>query len=262
MSAQKIYKQLFAKQHNLIEKLKKELDNNRNEYPSDLVTEIIEKKEETIPYLLEMLKTFIKERPRNWDVTEWIGGILAAFILAKCKEQQAFPLLIELCSLPYEVIDDLMGGLITENLSMLLASTFNGDLKALYDVITNQYLETHVRDAALRSHLILYRYNVLSREQFIDILHQLFKELTNDFSLVPTILVDITSTIKAVELLPYIEFYFEYWLVDLEYLDLDWVKTEFNKTDEQSRFDLETDSFVDCVHNIKKDLQWVFSKQD
>ena len=141
-------------------------------YPKEIIDRIIQEKELATPKLLEIATRFVEYPPFQMasQSDEWRLGIISLFILAKLKEKQAFPLIVKLCELPPHASEHVLGDVLTESLHAMLASTYNGNLQELNRIATNQYLNEYARGAAMGAHLILYKYEIISREQLIQIL--------------------------------------------------------------------------------------------
>ena len=136
------------------------------------------------------------------------------YLLAQLKEQRAFPLIIKICELPPFVCEYLLGDVLTESLYALLASTFNGNLQELNRIATNQYLNEYARGAAIGAHLILYKHEIISRKQLIQIMKNWFADFVHDYSYIPSKLIDCCNHIHATELTQEIETYFDLDLAD------------------------------------------------
>ena len=160
-----------------VQELQKRLANQDADYPSDLVEKIIEQREHAVPKLLTILEEFLMSSPRNISTIKWREGIFVILILAKLREPKAFPYVVRLCSMPHKIVEHYVDEFIKDNAHRLLASTFNGDLKALYSIIINQYLWEYSRWAALDAYIVLYANNIISRKEIIEDFSGFFDEL-------------------------------------------------------------------------------------
>ena len=150
----------------VIEQLQKHLAQPEADYPEDLIKQIIEQRDYATPKLLAMLENFLTNLPRDIDGSQWIEGIVALFILAKLREQKVFPYVVRLCSIPHKAVEPLLGD-VADYVAEFLASTFNGDWKALHSLVTNQHLDEYMRGAVLDAYVILYKNKVMSREDIL-----------------------------------------------------------------------------------------------
>ncbi len=241
----------------IIEQLKTHLRQPYPEYHHQIIEQILSQKQFVIPQLLEMVEQFTTYPPRN----EGLEGIIALFILAKFKETRAFPLVVKLCSLPYNAVEELLGSIKSECLNSIIASTFNGDCDILYSLVTNQHLSEHARYSALEAHIILYKYDLLSREQLLNVLNKLFDELFYDFSLVPNVLVSASCNVYAVELYPQIKRYFEHSIIDFDFIDPETVNETFAGQYDKVLYDLQNSHRYVFVEDLYKEIHWLFPKE-
>lgn len=147
------------------------------ELPKEAITEALKHKEEITPKLLEMLK-YTKENLEKiyYEEDEFFGYTYAYFLLAEFKEQKAFPYLIDLLNKDEEIIDYIIGDDYPGYVPRLLASTYNGDDKALFDIIENNQINEFVRCSTLQTFAILYLYGVKDRKFLVNYLKKLLNE--------------------------------------------------------------------------------------
>lgn len=111
--------------------------------------------------------------------------LYAMFLLAEFREKRAFSIIIKLITSNQNAVDDLLGDLITGDLKKILASTFDGNVDCLYNIITNLELNEYVRGAAFHSLEILNKYNIIKNEEIIEMIDKmLLNELKEDYSVV------------------------------------------------------------------------------
>ena len=106
------------------------------ELPKEALKQAIQQKEKITPKLLEMLeytKNNLDEICNEED--EFFGYIYAIFLLAEFKEKKAFPYLVDLLNKGEKVVEYIIGDDYTEYVPRLLASTYNGDDKALFNIM-------------------------------------------------------------------------------------------------------------------------------
>jgi len=145
--------------------------------PSEAVfTEVAKHRSELTPLLLNEIKTFA-DNPDN--VTQrgddYIRHIVSLFILAYLRNKDAYPLIIKLLSHPGDKVVQLSGEVFTEALGRILASVYDGNLQAIKSVIENATLNPWIRCAALDSLMVLWKENVLDRNDIIIYLKELLE---------------------------------------------------------------------------------------
>lgn len=78
---------------------------------------------------------------------DWRLFIRALYILGGGRCEKACRPVLHLASLPGEVLKDLLGTVITEDLNCIVAGVFDGDPEPLFAMIANPSLDEFVRDA-------------------------------------------------------------------------------------------------------------------
>ena len=161
----------------IVEKLKYYTE----DLPKEALKEAIKNKEEITPKLLEMLE-YTKNNLEKiyYEEDEFFGYTYAMFLLAEFKETRAFPYLIDLINRDKEenedIVDYIIGDDYPEYLPRLLASTYNGDDKALFDIIENTDLNEFIRSSVLQTFAILYLNGIKDRDFIVNY----FKKLLED----------------------------------------------------------------------------------
>lgn len=181
-------------------------------YPLNAMREAVKQREEITPHFLDYLKKTrgnYKSLNNDW----WI--IPASYLLAEFKVTEAFPLIIDLISLPKNVVEMLYGDLITEDMQNILASTYNGDFKLLAKFIEDDAIWEYSRLAGLEAIVVLYNEKVLSREKVIEYFSYLFHSgLKKETSSTWAILVSACMLLEVKELFEQCQTAFDEELVD------------------------------------------------
>jgi hypothetical protein len=247
----------------IVEELQRHLANPNADYPVDLVEKIIEQREHVTPKLLAIVEEFLACSPRDISTEKWREGIFVFLLLAKLRERKAFPYVVRLCSMPHKLAEHYVDEFITENAHRLLASTFNGDLKELYSIVTNQYLWEYSRWVALDAYIVLYGHNLISRKEILDDYSCFFEELYDDFSLIPSQLVSNCSDIQAIELSEKIERYLSGGFIDPEYASRESVKESFSKAPGKVLEELQEETaFYDLIDDLEYKSKWLFRRDE
>jgi Protein of unknown function (DUF1186) len=107
--------------------------------------------------------------------SEDLAWLYALFLLAQFRERRAYPLLVELASLPSFLLESLFGDVLTENLAVLLASVARGDPSGLQLLIEKEGANLFARTAALRAFVIQVKYKEQRREEVLAYLGSLLR---------------------------------------------------------------------------------------
>ena len=149
--------------------------------PKEAIKEAIKQKEEIIPKLLEMLE-YTKENLENIVKGEddFFGYTYSFFLLAEFREKRCFPYLIELINMDEEIVDYILGDDYPEYLPRLIASCYNGDDKALFDIIENENIDEFIRSSVLQVFAILYLNDIKTRKFLTDYFIELIENRKDD----------------------------------------------------------------------------------
>lgn len=153
------------------------LDRHRGPFPGDLVTEIVSRREEAIPVLLQMLEQ-IDTNPEPWVADQQrMDHIYALYLLALFQEARAYPLLVRIFSRPGEFPFELAGDVVTQDLGRILTSVSGGDTSGMTALIENEQANEWVRAVALDGLVDLMHAGLRAREEIMAYFLQLFHRL-------------------------------------------------------------------------------------
>jgi hypothetical protein len=158
-----------------IQEILEELRYFRVPFPAEAVESAIELKEEITPHLLRLLEETV-ENPEAVDDDESCGYLYALFLLAKFREQRAWPLLVRLVSAP-DGADEVLGDVITESLDGIMASVCGDDIAGVKALIENPAIFDMVRGAAVNAIVRLVVGGRLDREEAMAYFATLFQTL-------------------------------------------------------------------------------------
>jgi hypothetical protein len=97
-------------------------------------------------------------------------------LLAQFRDRRAYPLIVEMCKLPRESLDVLIGDMVTAGLPRIIASLFDGDTAPIKSVIENSSIDEYVRGSAIGSLSILVHEGVPERTEVIAYFAELFRD--------------------------------------------------------------------------------------
>jgi len=144
-------------------------------FQREALQEAIKIQEDITPALLGII-AFSANNP-NWleENYDYMGFTYALYLLAQFREKKAYPLIVKYVSqLSNDDALDATGDLITEDLSNILASVCNGDLSLIKQLIENPEINEYVCSAALRSLVVLYKHESITRTELIAYFTSLF----------------------------------------------------------------------------------------
>ena len=118
------------------------------EFPADAVRECLDRREEMVPVLLQLLSDQVKGRGLLDDQGDAL--FLGVHILGELREQSAFAALLDLLAKDGYELDRLFGDALTETLPKVLISTYDGDTARLCALIENAQADEFARDTAFK----------------------------------------------------------------------------------------------------------------
>ncbi len=151
-----------------------ELAYDMGELPREAIEAAIVKEELITPYLLDILEDAISRIDEIIEHDNYEGHLYAMYLLAQFREPKAYPLILQLISFPGEIPHAILGDILTEDLSRLLASVCNGNIIPLKHLIENPIINEYVRSAAQTALVICAGCGIKPRQEIIDYFKHLF----------------------------------------------------------------------------------------
>ncbi|NUQ63507.1 MAG: DUF1186 domain-containing protein [Pirellulales bacterium] len=149
-----------------LDRIVEELGAGVGKLPVDAIGETREHRDLMVPRLIRVLREAASEARAN-ETPEGNAHFFAVFLLTEFQAAEAFPVILEVFSLPGELPHDLFGDAVTEMLARILAR-FAGDRPELLDaMIADSSLNEYVRWEAAQTYLYLVRDGRLRREEVV-----------------------------------------------------------------------------------------------
>jgi len=102
-----------------------------------------------------LIRAYLVDHPSN-ELDAWIL-LVGLHVLAEARDVESFVPLLVLLTQPADELDWILGDCVTETLSKVVASLFNGDEQALFQSIRRPDQDTFVRSALLGAATVLTR---------------------------------------------------------------------------------------------------------
>jgi len=210
-----------------IPEILKELEPYTGRFPMKAMRAAIEQREAITPELLRVLES-VAAAPAEWaGRKDNMLPLFAIFLLAQFRERPAYPLVVKIVSAPGEIPFDLFGDTITEGLSHILASVYDGNPAPLHGLVESEQVNDFVRSAALSSFLVLENTGQMPRETVLDYLRSLFQgRLQRTPSYAWSSLVCTVADLPAPELLEDVRRAYTEGLVDETVADLEGIERD------------------------------------
>ena len=205
----------------------KELEPYTGKFPMKAMRAAIEQREAITPELLRVVES-VAAAPSEWaERKENMLPLFAMFLLAQFREKPAYPLLVKIVSAPGETPFDLFGDTITEGLSQVLASVYDGNSAPLQGLVESEEVNEYVRSAALDAFLVLEHTGQMPRETVLEYLRSLFHgKLQRIPSYAWGSLVCVVADLPAPELLEEVRQAYADGLVDTKVADLEGIERD------------------------------------
>jgi len=236
-----------------IKEILSELEYNRGYFPYEAVREAIERKEKIVPELLKILEDAEKNIHQIEEQPDYMAHIYAMFLLAQFREKRAYPLIVDI----FSHSGDVGGDLVTEDLPRILGSVCHGDTTLIKHLIEDREADEYVRDAGLRTLLVLVVNGEKTREEVVDYYKSLFKgKLEKEPSMVWCGLVSCSSYLCAKELYEDIRRAYEDDLVDPFFISLEDVDEYLSMGWEKNLDRLKKDPHYQLVDDTISCMEW------
>ena len=243
-----------------IDRILKEFSHLKEKFPRRAVEEAINAKDEIAPKLLEILEKTI-ERAKHAPVSpEYMGHLYALYLLSQFREPKAYPLIVELFSLPEDTVESLLEDSLTEDGARMLVSVCDGNLEPLRSLVENENAYTFARGAALDA-ILAYEIKRNNREGFIEYCKDLFARLPRQKSDIWGQLLFCCDRIYPEEIYEEIEQIFKDKLVDSSYIDLQDIERTLKQTKEEKLKELSENKYLSPIDNTVEEMEWWASSQ-
>jgi hypothetical protein len=217
-----------------------ELSGAEGDFPREAMEAAIAQPEESTPHLLDYLREVIDDP--DSDYVEAMGPIMAIYLLSQFRETRAYPLLVEMASLPSDRVEILFGDFITEGLGRALASVSGGEIGGIQQLIENEEADEWARVAGINALESLLGHGFISPEAVQDYYQKLYATLERVESVLWVELLHSTAVLHFMDLRPEVERAFEDELIDPIFIDQQGIDELFER-------DAETTFYAEIVDN-------------
>jgi hypothetical protein len=241
----------------------KAIQYNNGEFPEIQLREIIKRKEEFIPELLNILKSAVENYEDILEKSDYFAHIYASFLLAQFKEVQSLKPIIDLVSLPDEIPDDMFGDLLTEELHKILASICGGGTESIKRLVEDSSVNEYVRCAAIKSFIVLLGEGVISQSEVIEYYKSLFEgKLEREFSQTWNELICSSCEAGPNELYQFIKKAYEDKLVEEDFISFEEVNEAIKIHDSEKFPNLKNEGYAFIEDTIAELGCWICFRKD
>lgn len=159
-----------------MEQLLRAIRHNDGTFPQSELQQIIDRKEEAIPYLLRIMNELKEDYAKVINEPARFDYVYAYYLLAQFRVKDLFPILIELLIKPGKTVEEIFNDDITEGIGRILASVYDGDIDSLQRLIEDTNAYEYARGQGLVALVALVFDGQLSREFVMDYFKRLMAE--------------------------------------------------------------------------------------
>jgi uncharacterized protein YchJ len=236
--------------------LLKRIEYNNGEFPRKVLEEIINRKDEAIPELLEILRQ-VKDNPQ-WVIEnpDYFGHIYAIYLLAQFRVEELNPLFLDLLSLPNEIPHDIFGDMITEDAGRILATTCFNNIQPIKYLIENKDVNEYVRGQGIMALTILVLHGKLQREEVLEYYRYLLNEGIKDNNAhVMAVAIYCCDVLYPEEVYEDIKRAYERKLVEEFYINLEDIEETLKYDKEDILEKSKSDHHMQFIDNIIDELE-------
>ncbi len=218
--------------------------------------EIINNKEEAIPMLLDVMKN-VRDNYEKYLDEDYFIHIYATYLLAQFRVSDFYEIIIDVARLPEEIPHDLYGDTITEALGRIIASVYNGNLGAIYELIEDRDVDEYVRGQGIQALTILTFEGMLEREKIVEYLKDLLIQKTKekDYRIVTNIINGLTDLYPE-EAIDEIKLAYENDMVDEGTINLNDVQRVLGMRKEKVLSFKKEDRHFKIIGDIEDEIGW------
>ena len=143
-------------------------------YKREAVDAAIRLKDEITPALIDVLEEIIISPDEYSGMENYFGHIYAVMLLGHFRAVKAHTTIIDLSKLPDNILEDLFGALVFEDLPAILFRTCGGSFDEIKSLISNNIASDRSRYAALNSMVLGVLDGALDRDETLAFFSSLF----------------------------------------------------------------------------------------
>ena len=151
-----------------------ELEPYTGHFPMDAMRAAVEQREAITPELLRVLESIAENPVKHAERKDYMLHDFALYLLAQFREKRAYAPIVKMFSAPGETPFDLFGDTVTEGLSQILASVYDGNPAPLRSLVESDEVNEYVRSAALDAFLVLEHTGQMPRAEVVEYFRSLF----------------------------------------------------------------------------------------
>jgi len=247
--------------------LREQLEYFSTPFPRAALAFAEENKDEVAPYLIQVLEDTAKN-PEITEDGEYMLHMYAMHLLASWRITKAYEPMLAIGGFSDEIIESMMGDVVTETYGRCLASVCDGNVSLLKQRFVDENTSIWSRTAALIAWQVRVIAGENDRAELIDFLSTQGENIARqrqdadegDAVLLETI-VDVATALCATEMAEQVNRWFADNLLDLQMSDQDWFNEHIRQDYNASRA-LELEHGKSYIQDVEKEMGWWSGFQD
>lgn len=226
-----------------------------SKFPKETLHEAIQNKDEVIPGLIDFLHFAIANVGNETVIKEFWGHIYALYLLAQFRHKPAYPVVMELLSLPGNDLRSLFGDY--DGLESVMASVSCGDTSLIKELVENSNANEYIRSFALDALMTLYVVGEMSREDLIAYFKELFDgKLEKNPAPVWDGLADCCLKVHAKELCPEVIKALDDDLIWAGFVTKEEIQSSFEIDQQVTLEKLYKDGGFKLIEDVIQEMEW------
>jgi hypothetical protein len=239
-----------------VSELIKLIEFNKVGFPEPALRSLIERKDEAVPVLLDVLKKVYDNYKRYANDDYYFGHIYAIYLLAQFRVSDAYGMYVKMLKLPGDLPYRLFGESLCESAGRLLASLCGNDYEPIKNIIVDENIDDIIRSHAVAAMAILAVQGNLNREEALKYYKDLLiSDKWDKNELVMAEVVSACNDLYPVEVIDEIRAAYEKGLVDVSVIELEAVektlKLSKDEVIEMTGSDIYYSPIDDAIEEIK-----------
>lgn len=233
------------------------------QFPHQAVQAAVRQKDAITPLLLKALEDTKTNLEAIHQQQDYFLHIYAMFLLAQFRETRAYPLLVDLYATPGDIVYDITGDTLTEDLGRILASVSGGDISLIKQLIEGPDVFESVCSAGLTALVTLVVECEISRESVLDYFQTLLLDIEEEDSFLGSLLaVNSLELFPNEAIIPTLRNAYEKNIVDPLWSDLDELEMTLEEGPEQALQQLQRNHGYKFVVDVEAEMSWWACFQD
>ena len=222
-----------------------ELEPYTGRFPRKAMQAALEQREAITPELLRVVEAVAEDPIKHAEREDYMLHHFALYLLAQFREKRAYAPIVKMFSAPGETPFDLAGDTVTEALSQIFGSVFDGNPVPLQGLVESEDVNEYVRSAAIDAFIVLEHSGQMTRDEVVEYFRGLFHgKLQRTHSYVWDGLVCAVADLPAPELLEEVRQAYADGLVDSGVADVEDIERDLvvQQPWRREKYDIITDA--------------------